>query len=215
MYRNWRDFLLANNRTQLILAVDSSNDSVASLKRRENGCNSQSTNWRWLDWAVWCSYNAKHTFSADLLTITTLYTHNIIAKNTLTNVTMCVSIYITGDDGGENCVVIMMTPPLHIFWLLLLLSLKKEERGEKKNVHHRAQRVHTAGQSRTAGSSQQKNLNCFDFFPKNNKGSLVWYLYLAPERNHKRIWLHLSDLAQTRDRITAALDYFPKLYIYL
>jgi hypothetical protein len=45
---------------------------------------------------------------------------------------MCVSIYITGDDGGENCVVIMMTPPLHIFWLLLLLSLKKEERGEKK-----------------------------------------------------------------------------------
>lgn len=32
VYRNWRDFLLANNRTQLILAVYSSNDSVASFK---------------------------------------------------------------------------------------------------------------------------------------------------------------------------------------
>lgn len=76
---------------------------------------------------------------------------------------MCVSIYITGDDGGENCVVIMMTPPLHIFWLLLLLSLKKEERG-KKNVHHRAQRVHTAGQSRTAGSIANKKIKLFRLF---------------------------------------------------
>ena len=80
---------------------------------------------------------------------------------------MCVSIYITGDDGGENYVVIMMTPVAYI--LAVVITIIKKGRKGGGNVHHRAQRVHTAGQSRTAGSIANKKIKLFRLFSKNNK----------------------------------------------
>ena len=68
---------------------------------------------------------------------------------------MCVSIYITGDDGGENYVVIMMTPVAYILAVVITIIKKGRKGGERSSS--RSTGPHRRPVPHCRFYSQQKN----------------------------------------------------------